>query len=100
VPKCLKTPPHPRGPKEAGSESPSAPSSAIPSIPSNAIDDSADHLTLVHVLAEALADSPDLAIQPTEQRSRKMIPPEPKLLDEPQVVVEIGPVAERILARN
>ena len=55
-------------------------------------------LTLVHVVDEALTESPDLAIRPTEQRLREMIPSEPKLLYEPKVVVEIGPVAERILA--
>ncbi len=55
-------------------------------------------LTLVHVVEEALAESPDLAIRRTEQRLREMIPSEPQLLYEPKVVVEIGPVAERILA--
>jgi nucleotide-binding universal stress UspA family protein len=55
-------------------------------------------LTLVHVVDEALTESPDLAIWRTEQRLREMIPSEPKLLYEPKVVVEIGPVAERILA--
>jgi nucleotide-binding universal stress UspA family protein len=55
-------------------------------------------LTLLHVVEEALTESPDLAIRRTEQRLREMIPSEPKLLYEPEVVVEIGPVAERILA--
>ncbi|MBZ5689632.1 MAG: universal stress protein [Acidobacteriia bacterium] len=55
-------------------------------------------LTLVHVVDEALTESPDLAIRRTEQRLREMIPSEPNLLYEPKVVVEIGPVAERILA--
>jgi nucleotide-binding universal stress UspA family protein len=55
------------------------------------------NLTLLHVAEEALADSPDLAIQPTEKRLREMLPAEPKLRYEPKVMVEIGPVAERIL---
>ena len=55
-------------------------------------------LTLVHVVDEALTESPDSAMQLNEQRLREMIPSEPKLLYEPEVVVEIGPVAERILA--
>jgi nucleotide-binding universal stress UspA family protein len=55
-------------------------------------------LTLVHVVDEVLTESPDRAIQLTEQRLREMIPSEPQLLYEPEVVVEIGPVAERILA--
>ncbi len=55
-------------------------------------------LTLVHVVAEVLTDSPDRAIQLTEQRLREMIPSEPQLLYEPEVVVELGPVVERILA--
>ena len=55
-------------------------------------------LTLVHVVDEDVTESPDLAIRRTEQRLREMIPSEPKLLYEPKVVVEIGPVAERILA--
>ncbi len=55
-------------------------------------------LTLVHVVEDVLTESPDRAIRPTEQRLRQMIPSEPQLLYEPEVVVEIGPVAERILA--
>ena len=55
-------------------------------------------LTLVHVVDEVLTESPDRAIQLTEQRLREMIPSEPQLLYEPEVVVETGPVAERILA--
>jgi nucleotide-binding universal stress UspA family protein len=55
-------------------------------------------LTLVHVVDEVLTESPDRAIQLTEQRLREMIPSEPQLLYEPEVVVEIGPVSERILA--
>ena len=56
------------------------------------------HLTLVHVVEGVLRDSPHLAIQLTEKRLREMIPLEPELLHEPQVMVEIGPVAKRILA--
>ncbi|MGA9966573.1 MAG: universal stress protein [Terriglobales bacterium] len=55
-------------------------------------------LTLAHVVEEALTESPDPAIQLTERRLREMIPSEPQLPYEPEVVVEIGPVAERILA--
>jgi nucleotide-binding universal stress UspA family protein len=55
-------------------------------------------LTLVHVVDEVLTESPDRAIQLTEQRLREMIPSEPQLLYEPEVVVETGLVAERILA--
>ena len=55
-------------------------------------------LTLVHVVEDVLTESPDRAIQLTEQRLREMIPSEPQLPYEPEVVVEIGPVAERILA--
>jgi nucleotide-binding universal stress UspA family protein len=56
------------------------------------------HLTLVHVVEGVLRDSPHLAIQLTEKRLRGMIPLEPEFLHEPQVMVEIGPVAKRILA--
>ena len=55
-------------------------------------------LTLVHVVDEALTESPDLVKWRTEQRLREMIPSEPNPLHEPEVAVEIGPVAERILA--
>ena len=55
------------------------------------------HLTLVHVVEGVLKKSPHLAIQLTEERLREMIPPEPELLHQPEVVVEIGPVADRIL---
>jgi nucleotide-binding universal stress UspA family protein len=57
-------------------------------------------LTLVHAVDEALTESPDRGVQLNEQRLRQMIPSEPKLLYEPEVAVEIGPVAERILAEN
>jgi nucleotide-binding universal stress UspA family protein len=55
-------------------------------------------LTLVHVVDEALTESADRAVRPIEERLREMIPSEPKLLYQPEVVVEIGLVAERILA--
>lgn len=55
-------------------------------------------LTLVHVVDEILPESPGRAIQLTEKRLREMIPSEPQLRYEPDVVVEIGSVAERILA--
>ena len=54
-------------------------------------------LMLVHVVEGVLRESPHLAIQLTEKRLREMIPPEPELLHEPEVVAEIGPVADRIL---
>jgi nucleotide-binding universal stress UspA family protein len=55
------------------------------------------HLTLMHVVEGVLRNSPHLAVQLTEQRLRQMIPSEPELPYEPEVVVEIGPVADRIL---
>jgi nucleotide-binding universal stress UspA family protein len=55
------------------------------------------HLTLVHVIEGSLRDSPRLAIQQNENRLRDMIPPEPELLYRPEVVVETGAVADRIL---
>src|ERR1700687_1886565 len=55
-------------------------------------------LTLVHVVEEVLTESSGPAIQLTEQRLHEMIPSEPELQYEPEVVVEIGPVVERILA--
>ena len=55
------------------------------------------HLTLIHVVEGILRDSPHLAIQLTEKRLREMIPPDPDLRYEPEVLVEIGPVADRIL---
>lgn len=55
-------------------------------------------LTLVHVVDEILPESPGRVIQLSEQRLREMIPSEPQLRYEPEVLVEIGSVAERILA--
>lgn len=54
-------------------------------------------LTLMHVVGGVLTESAYLAIQPSEKRLREMVPTEPQLLSEPRVVVEIGPVADRIL---
>lgn len=48
------------------------------------------HLILTHVVSGMLRDSPRLAVQVSEQGLRALIPPEPKLDHEPQVVVEIG----------
>ncbi len=55
------------------------------------------HLTLVHVVEGILREPPHLAMQLTEKRLREMIPAEPELLYDPEVMVEIGPVADRIL---
>ena len=56
------------------------------------------HLTLLHVVEGSLKDSPHLAIQLTENRLGELILPESDLLYEPEVVVETGPVGERILS--
>jgi nucleotide-binding universal stress UspA family protein len=55
------------------------------------------HLTVVHVIEGRIKDFPHLAIQLTEKRLREAIPSEPELLYEPQVLVETGPVGDRIL---
>jgi nucleotide-binding universal stress UspA family protein len=55
-------------------------------------------LTLMHVVGGVLTESSYLAIQPSEKRLREMVPTKDRLLHEPRVVVEIGPVADRILA--
>jgi nucleotide-binding universal stress UspA family protein len=55
------------------------------------------HLTLVHVIEPSLRDSPRLAMQQDENRLRDMIPPQPELLYRPEVIVETGAVADRIL---
>ena len=57
------------------------------------------HLTLIHVVEGILRESPHLAIQMTKRRLRDLLPAEPELPYGPEVVVEIGPVAERILGR-
>ena len=56
------------------------------------------HLTLVHVVAGMLKDSPNLATELTEYRLRELLPAELELRYEPQMVVERGPVADCILA--
>jgi nucleotide-binding universal stress UspA family protein len=56
------------------------------------------HLTLVHIVEGILKDSPHWAIRLTEKRLREMVPAEPDLRYEPEVLVEIGPVADRILS--
>jgi nucleotide-binding universal stress UspA family protein len=56
------------------------------------------HLTLVHVVADTLKSSPHLAMEVTERQLRALLPFEPELQHEPQMVVETGPVAERILS--
>jgi nucleotide-binding universal stress UspA family protein len=55
------------------------------------------HLTLVHVVEGVPRKSPHLAMQLMERRLREMIPLESGLLYEPEVMVDIGPVADRIL---
>ena len=55
------------------------------------------HLTLTHVVEGIPSDSPDLAMRVTKKRLREMISPDHDLPYEPEVVAEIGPVAERIL---
>ena len=55
------------------------------------------HLTLTHVVTGILRESPHLAVRLTEKRLRGLIPSEPELQYRPEVLVEIGPVAERIL---
>jgi nucleotide-binding universal stress UspA family protein len=56
------------------------------------------HLTVVHVVAGMLKNSLHLATELTERRLRELLPLEPELQHEPHVVVEAGPVAERILS--
>ena len=55
------------------------------------------HLTLVHVLQNRPKDSLDLAIQVTEKRMLETIPAELELRYGPEIVVEKGAVADRIL---
>ena len=56
------------------------------------------HLTLLHVVEGILKDSPHLAKQLTEKRLLDLMPTELELRHEPAVLVEIGPVADRILS--
>jgi nucleotide-binding universal stress UspA family protein len=55
------------------------------------------HLTLTHIVEGILRDSGHLAMQLTANRLRDLIPPQSELPYEPGVVVEFGPVADRIL---
>ena len=56
------------------------------------------HLTLLHVVEGMLKDAPRLAIELTESRLRQLLPVETELQHEAEILVEIGPVAERILS--
>ena len=55
------------------------------------------HLTFIHVLQGQLKDSLHLATRLTEKRVLATIPDEPELPYRPEVVVETGSVADRIL---
>lgn len=55
------------------------------------------HLCFVHVIEHASKNSPHLAEKIAEKRLKDAIPAEPALFHEPQVVVQTGCVAERIL---
>lgn len=55
------------------------------------------HVTLVHVLQGRANDSLHLATQVTKERMLETIPVEPELPYPPEIVVETGPVADRIL---
>jgi len=55
------------------------------------------HITLAHIMEGEFNDSTRQAIRLAENRLRQMIPSEPELLYRPELVVEIGAVAERIV---
>jgi nucleotide-binding universal stress UspA family protein len=55
------------------------------------------HLTLVNVLQGGPKDSLHMAIQVTEKRMREAIPDDAELTYRPEIVVETGSVADRIL---
>ncbi|HEV2400230.1 MAG TPA: universal stress protein [Candidatus Sulfotelmatobacter sp.] len=55
------------------------------------------HLTFVHVSHGIPRDSLNLTIQVIEKRILETIPPEPELPYRPEIVVETGSVADRIL---
>ncbi len=55
------------------------------------------HLTLIHVLQGQLKDALHLATQPTEKRMLKLVPEDSDLPYPPEVIVETGSVADRIL---
>ena len=54
-------------------------------------------LALVHAVEGTRTDGPHLALPITEKCLREMIPADSGLLHEPKVIVEVGPVADRIL---
>lgn len=56
------------------------------------------HLTLFHVLEGRLSTSPQFAIEFTERRLREALPAEIELPHKPEIVVETGAVADRILS--
>ena len=55
------------------------------------------HLTLVHVLETKPASSVHLAVQVTEHRLLDLVPEESELPYEPELVVEMGAIGERIV---
>jgi nucleotide-binding universal stress UspA family protein len=56
------------------------------------------HLTLIHVVDGVLRKSPRIAVHLSDMRLRQLIPPEAELKYEPEVLTEVGLVAESILA--
>jgi nucleotide-binding universal stress UspA family protein len=56
------------------------------------------HLTLVHVVEGMLKAAPHLAIELSQKRLRQLLPSDPELQHEAEVLVEMGRVAERILS--
>jgi nucleotide-binding universal stress UspA family protein len=55
------------------------------------------HLSFIHVVEQASRNFPELSLHELEKRTRDAIPAEPELLHEPQILVEIGNVAVRVL---
>lgn len=55
------------------------------------------HLSFIHVVEHASNNFPHLMLRMLEKRVRDTIPPEPELFREPEILVETGNVAERIL---
>ena len=55
------------------------------------------HLTLVHVMEGLPHTSPHLAVQLMHERMRETVPAELGLFHEPEIVVETGPVGEKVL---
>ena len=54
------------------------------------------HITLMHVVEGILQEDPRLAIRVTEDRLRALVPHDTEIQHEPEVLAEVGPVAERI----